>query len=90
MKSAGKFKLKRNGSNHLKDFNSFEETAWPNFRQNNPLEILRDRECQANHFRKIFKQGSVPVSDSVTTGFLWVVFFPFKILSHRQSAESYS
>lgn len=76
IKSADKFKLKRNGSNHLKIFNSFEETAWPNFRQNDPLEILRDRERQANHFRKIFKQGSVPVSDSVRHRFRMWGFFP--------------
>lgn len=83
MKSADKFKLKRNASNHLKSFNSFEETACPNFRQKDPLEILRDRERQANRFRKIFKQGPVPVSDSVSHRFCVGFFFPFKMLSRK-------
>jgi len=91
MKPADKLKLKRNGSNYLKSLNSFEETSWPNFRQNDPLEILRDMEHQANHFRKIFKQGAVPVSDSVSHRFcVWPFFFALKILGRRQSAESCS
>lgn len=91
IKSADKFKPKRNGGNHLESHNSFEETAWPNFRQNDPLEILRDMECQASHFRKIFKQGPVPVSDSVSHRFcVYWVFFHLKMLGHRQSVESCS
>lgn len=84
MKSADKFKLKKNSSNYFKSFNSFEENAWPNFRQNNPLEILRDRERQASRFRKIFKQGPLPVSDSVSHRF----FVPFFFSSENVKSQS--
>lgn len=75
-KIADKFKLKKISSNHLKSFRSLEGTAWPYFRQNDPLKILGDREHQSSHFRKIFKQGPVPVTDSVSRRFcVWVFFF---------------
>lgn len=87
IKSADIFKLKRNGSNHLESHNSFEGTAWPNFRQKDPLEILRDMECQANHFRKIFKQGPVPVSDSVSHRFCVCCFFLFSSQNVRSQRK---
>lgn len=75
-KIADKIKLEKISSNHLKSFSSFEGTAWPYFRQNDPLKILRDSKHQSSHFRKIFKQGPVPVSDSVSHRFcVWVFFF---------------